>query len=267
MNRHLESILTEKRREVAKLKERPPRGHAADNLPKRDFRNAISVPERINVIAEIKFRSPSAGALRAQGDPVSIGRLYEENGAAAISLITDKHFFGGRKAFLPEVKRAVALPVLRKDFIIDEIQIIESRTYGADAILLIARILSEGQLKRFLDISKDLGLSVLTEVHDKSDLEKAVGCGAEIIGINNRDLDTFRVDLETTVLLAPHVPHSCVLVSESGIRDAKDIELLRAKGLQAALIGSAIMTSPHMGKKTRELTDAGRNGSPGHGAG
>jgi len=195
MHSRLKEILAEKRKEVDRLKKRgisPLRGD--DVLPARDFRGAISVPDEIGLIAEIKFASPSAGIIRKKIDPLTIGRMYEEAGAAAISLLTDKKFFQGDLDHLPPLKRAISLPILRKDFIIDEIQVKESSLWGADAILLIARILSGQQLKKLLHTCQELGLAALTEVHDKDDLQKAIECGAEIIGINNRDLDTFKVD-------------------------------------------------------------------------
>ena len=150
------------------------------------------------------------------------------------------------------------MPILRKDFIMDETQVWESFLWGADAILLIARILSGQQLKRLLDISRKLGLSALTEVHDKDDLQKSIECGAEIIGINNRDLDTFKVDIRTTTKLAAKVPDRCILVSESGISKADHIRALKGLGIQAVLVGSALMKSDDIAGKTRELVSAGK---------
>ena len=215
------------------------------------------MPGRIGLIAEIKFASPSAGVIREKMDPCAIGRIYEDAGAAAVSLLTDNRFFGGDLDELPRLKKAVSLPILRKDFIIDEIQVRESLLYGADAILLIARILSREQLKELLVLCKELGLAPLTEVHDPHDLEKAIDCGAEIIGINNRNLDTFEVDLQTTLDLAPRVPEKCIIVSESGIFDKEDIRWLRRSGIQAVLVGTSIMKSKDMARKIKELVDAG----------
>ena len=158
---------------------------------------------------------------------------------------------------LPRLKEAVSLPILRKDFIIDEIQVRESFLYGADAILLIARILSKEELKELIALSKELGLTPLTEVHDRDDLEKAVDCGAEIIGINNRNLDTFEVSLQTTFDLAPLIPKGCIIVSESGISHPEEIGLLRRVGIRAVLVGTSIMKSTDMTAKIRELVDAG----------
>jgi indole-3-glycerol phosphate synthase len=264
MHRLLAEIIGEKKREVKLLRERwgslyqegkPP-------FPIRDFKGAISRPGQINLITEIKFASPSAGVIRKRKDPLRIGRIYEEAGAVAISLLTDRRFFGGDISHMPRLKSAVSLPILRKDFIIDEIQVRESLLYGADAVLLIARILSAQQLKELLAICEKFGLAPLTEVHDSRDLEKAVDCGAEIIGINNRDLDTFKVDLNTTIELANRVAdNKYIIVSESGIENRKDIQLLKRSGVQAVLVGTSIMRSDDLARKTRELVDAGHGDS------
>jgi len=253
----LKEILTHKRSEVENLRER---GLPADRrkgfLPVRDFKKVISRPGRIGLIAEIKFASPSAGVIRERTDPCAIGRMYEENGVSAISVLTESRFFGGDLNDLPRLKEAVSVPLLRKDFILDEIQVRESFLYGADAILLIARILSREALKRLIAVSKALGLTPLTEIHDRDDLEKAVDGGAELIGINNRDLDTFEVSLQTTVDLGPLVPKGCIKVSESGILGKEEIGLLRSVGIQAALVGTSIMKSEEMKTKLRELAGA-----------
>jgi len=264
MHRLLAEIIGEKKREVKLLRERwgslyqegkPP-------FPIRDFKGAISRPGQINLITEIKFASPSAGVIRKRKDPLRIGRIYEEAGAVAISLLTDRRFFGGDISHMPRLKSAVSLPILRKDFIIDEIQVRESLLYGADAVLLIARILSAQQLKELLAICEKFGLAPLTEVHDSRDLEKAIDCGAEIIGINNRDLDTFKVDLNTTIELANRVAdNKYIIVSESGIENRKDIQLLKRSGVQAVLVGTSIMRSDDLAKKTRELVDASHGDS------
>ncbi len=259
MNPRLAEILAEKHEEVNILKKAGFSNNRGNNVgTARDFKCSISVPDRIGLIAEIKFASPSAGTIREKADPCIIGRMYEEAGAAAISLITDKKFFRGDINHLPRLKKAVSLPILRKDFIIDEIQVRESFLYGADAILLIARILSRQQLKRFLDNCQDLGLAALTEVHDRDDLEKAIECRAEIVGINNRNLDSFEVDINTTLELAPLVPENHIVVSESGVRTGKDIQLLRKSGVRAVLVGSSIMKSNDVAEKVRELVWAGR---------
>jgi indole-3-glycerol phosphate synthase len=228
-----------------------------DLPPIRDFKAAVSAPGRINLIAEIKFASPSAGAIRPVTDPVPIGRIYEGAGAAAISLLTDKRFFRGDLNNLPHLKKAVSLPILRKDFIIDEVQVRQGFAYGADAILLIARILSKPQLAELIAVCRELGLAPLTEVHDRRDLAKALDCGAEIIGINNRDLDSFTVDVSTTFELAPLVPDDRILISESGLANEADIRSLRHTWVRAVLIGSALMRSSDPAGKTSEIVKAG----------
>ncbi len=257
MHPRLKEILAHKRSEVENLRKKglPDNGRMGFS-PVRDFKRAISRPDRIGLIAEIKFASPSAGVIRERTDPCAIGRMYEDNGVSAISLLTDSRFFGGDLNDLPRLKEAVSVPVLRKDFILDGIQVRESFVYGADAILLIARILSREELKELITVSKEFGLIPLTEIHDRDDLEKAVDAGAKMIGINNRDLDTFEVSLQTTFDLAPLIPDGCVKVSESGISGKEEIGLLRRGGIQAALVGTSIMKSGEMTAKLRELTDA-----------
>jgi indole-3-glycerol phosphate synthase len=258
MHSKMKEIISHKKMEVEALRKRGvPIVGKSDLPPLRDFKTAISVPERIGVIAEIKFASPSTGELREKMDPCALGRIYEDAGAAAISLLTDSRFFNGSLSDLPRLKTAVSLPILRKDFIIDPIQLRESRLYGADAVLLIARILSKNQLKDLVDFCKELALTPLTEIHDHEDLEKAYEGGAEVIGINNRDLDSFEVTLRTTLDLARLVPKRCILVSESGISNKEDIELLRNGGIHAVLVGTSLMKSKDIGKKTRELVDYG----------
>ena len=255
MHDKLKEILVEKKREVAKLRETMSvfDGHGP---PLRNFRDGIRGKRGAAVVAEIKFVSPSAGVICKQTDATDIGRMYEKCGAGAISLITDRTFFGGDLSRLPLLKGAVSLPVLRKDFIIDELQIMESVLHGADAVLLIARILTHEQLSSLISLCRETGLSALTEVHDGKDLQKAIDCGADIIGINNRDLDTFELDLDTTRKLAPLVPDRCVVVCESGILCGDDIQSLAGLRISAFLVGSAIMGSRSMSKTLRELVDA-----------
>jgi indole-3-glycerol phosphate synthase len=254
----LTTIIAEKKKEVRELKKRAETlpNHHGLSLP-RDFKKAISQSERINLIAEIKFASPSAGVIRERIDSSEIGRLYEEAGAQAISLITDKRFFGGDLQQLPLLKENISLPILRKDFILDEVQLWESRRFGADAVLLIARILDQKQLASLIERCSQLGMAALVEVHDRPDLEKAKDCGAGIIGINNRDLDTFKVNLQTTQDLTLHIPNGIIRVSESGIKDKDDIRLLRKAGIQAVLVGTTLMKSENLLEKTKELVQAG----------
>jgi len=259
MHAKLVEILEEKKREVKSLKKDgyplPENPFAGDP---RDFSEALRSGDGIDLIAEIKFGSPSAGIIRKYSDPLIIGRAYEKAGAAAISLLTDRKFFKGDLKNLPLLKQAVSLPILRKDFIIDEIQITESARFGADAVLLIARILSVEQLKRLLDASREYGIEALTEIHDKMDLDKALKCDARIIGINNRDLDTFEINTNTTLELASLIPPDKVVIGESGIRSARDIQALKGLNIQAVLVGSALMGADDPGRKAAELVKAGK---------
>jgi indole-3-glycerol phosphate synthase len=258
MHSRLLQILEEKKQEVIRLQQKGiPTPGRRDISGIRDFKSAISRPDRINLIAEIKFASPSAGTIREKTNPVTIAQIYERAGAAAISLLTDQKFFHGLLENLPEVKQATHLPILRKDFIIDEIQIREALIWGADAVLLIVRILSKAQLKEFLQVCSEYGLAALVEVHHQKDLERALDSQAEIIGINNRDLDTFEVDLRTTHELALKVPQNRIIVGESGIHDKKDMEGLKISRVNAALVGSSLMSSDDLEFKTREMVEAG----------
>lgn len=255
----LTEILTQKRREVQILeREGVSPLPDIDQPPPRDFKKAISHPGRIGLIAEIKFASPSAGSIREKGDPVPVGRIYEQAGAQAISLITDKTFFGGDLQQMPLLKKAVSLPLLRKDFIIHALQVWESLKFGADAILLIARILSRQQLGRLLALCRQIGIAALVEIHDRDDLHKALEAGAAIIGVNNRDLDTLAVDLQTTLDLIPLIPSGLVKVSESGIQGPADMHLLGDAGVQAVLVGTSLMKSENLLEKTWELVKAGK---------
>jgi indole-3-glycerol phosphate synthase len=257
MQPRLRDILSLKRRELSC------RSHGFDrdypkNPPKpRDFKNAVCRPGRVGIIAEFKRGSPSAGPIRETADPVQFALSYERAGAAAVSVVTERNFFNGDLQTLSLVCRAVSIPVLRKDFIIDESQIHESRMLGADAVLLIARILSKRRLSRFIDLCRHLGMAVLTEVHSVEDLKKALACNADIVGINNRDLETFDVSLETTSRLAPLIPPDCCIVSESGFNSPGDIYRLKTCGISAALVGTAFMSADYPGEAVGELVRAG----------
>ena len=260
MHKKLVEILTEKKNEVALLKKEKisTQTELIAPFPIRNFKESISVPGRINLIAEIKFASPSVGIIRENFDPVAAGKIYEEAGAAAISLLTDKKFFKGDLKYLPIVKKAVSLPVLRKDFIIDKVQVTESFLSGADAVLLIARILSLQTLTELIIYCKSLGLAALTEVHNRDDLANALKAGADIIGINNRDLDTFKVDLKTTLDLAADIPQNIILVSESGIKTKENLFKIKKTGINAVLVGTGLMENENIGAKAGELIMAGR---------
>jgi len=230
------------------------RAEISDREETRDFRGAITRGQgRIRMIAEIKKASPSRGIIRADFDPVAIARIYEEKGVDAVSVITEEDFFSGRLDFIPIVRKTIATPLLRKDFIIDEYQIYESRAHGADAVLLIAALLDTSQAQEYLHLCRELGLSVLFEVHDHDELEKALRVGAEMIGINNRDLKTLVIDLETTFLLKRETPSDRITVSESGIKTHDDFKRLEQAGIDALLIGTSLMESPDIGRKIEEL--------------
>ncbi|MBA4397931.1 MAG: indole-3-glycerol phosphate synthase TrpC [Syntrophus sp. (in: bacteria)] len=220
--------------------------------PARNFRSAIGGKD-CRIIAEVKRRSPSRGLLCREFDPAGIARVYQENGAAAVSVLTDREFFAGDKEHLIDIRAKVKLPLLRKDFIVDPCQIYETRLLGADAVLLIAAILETGQLGDYLAVTQDLGMSALVEVHDRQDLDKALAAGAGIIGINNRNLKTFVTDLQTSRDLIDAIPDDCIVVSESGIRTRADIETLTAAGIHAFLIGETLMQAADRGGKLREL--------------
>jgi len=220
---------------------------------KSAFRKNISRPHHINLIAELKKASPSKGILRGDFNPVKIATTYQANGASAISILTDERFFEGKLEYIKKVKESVSLPILRKDFIIDEYQIYESVVAGADAILLIAELLSTNEMIRFYDLASSLGLDVLMEVHNEEDIEKALATEAEIIGINNRDLHTFKVDINVTQKLIRLIPQNKIKVSESGIRSYEDVMFLKSLGINAVLIGEALLEANDIAAKMREI--------------
>jgi len=226
----------------------------ADARATRDFREALErggehVPR---LIAEIKKASPSKGVLREPFDPSQMADLYQENGASAISVLTDQHFFQGCLEHLGQVYSKARLPILQKDFIIDEIQIYEARAFGADAVLLIAAILEPARIKEYLELVEELSMDALVEVHDEKDLERVVDI-AKIIGINNRDLETFHVDLGVTFRVLREVPESRIVVSESGLSSHEEVRRCAEAGVDAILVGESLMVSKDPGAKIREL--------------
>ena len=239
----LDEIVAQKKREVAPL---PARGITrAGAAPRRDFARALKTAGRgsVALIAEVKKASPSAGVICADFDPVRIAREYEAAGANCLSVLTDERFFQGSLDHLRAIRQAVKVPLLRKDFIIDERQIAESLENGADAILLIVRILSGAQLQRFRGLAEEAGLAALVEVHDEAELERALAVGAALIGINNRNLDNFTVDLETTARLAAKIPNQ-LIVAESGLGTADDVRRVRRAGAGAILVGESLLRHP-----------------------
>jgi indole-3-glycerol phosphate synthase len=261
----LDEIVEEKKREVARL---PARIIAAGDLrdallehgERRDFRVALSGSAKhakgapgIALIAEVKKASPSAGIICANFDPVRIAKEYEAAGASCLSVLTDEKFFQGSLDYLRQIRSAVKLPLLRKDFIIDERQILEAIEWGADAVLLIVSILSDAQLKKFHSLATEAGLAALVEVHDAAEMDRAVKIGSELIGVNNRDLKTFTVDLATTEKLAAGLNGEKILVAESGIHTRADVERLQKCGARAILVGESLLRGDNIRAKIQEL--------------
>ncbi|MFH1665450.1 MAG: indole-3-glycerol phosphate synthase TrpC [Candidatus Omnitrophota bacterium] len=253
----LSRIIEEKRREVDKAMKRISfsdiKKKAESLYIKSMFKKNIARKGHINLIAEIKKRSPSKGVLRVNFDPAQIAVAYQGAGASAISVVTDERFFEGRLEYLGIVKERVTIPVLRKDFIIDEYQVYESAASGAEAILLIAHILTQGELNRYFGIAKELGMDVLVEVRNEEEVGKALESPAAIIGINNRDLTTFSVDLSVTQRLIHLIPDTKTIVSESGIESYEQVMFLKSLGVNAVLIGETFMKADKIGEKVREL--------------
>lgn len=255
----LSEILATKRTEVNWARERIPlealQAQLAGAPPVRSFRDAIVRSEGNALIAEVKKASPSKGVIREDFDAVEIAGIYETNGATCLSVLTDARYFQGSLDNLRQIRGAVGLPLLRKDFMVDAWQIVESRVAGADAVLLIVAALSPEDLRSFLKLARELGLAVLVEVHDREELEEALDAGADIIGINNRDLHTFRTNLQVTYDLMPilNARPDLLVVSESGISKRIDVEKLEAAGVDAVLIGESLMSAPDIGLKVREL--------------
>jgi indole-3-glycerol phosphate synthase len=225
----------------------------ASGEPLRGFRDALREAPAPRVIAEIKRRSPSRGEIRPDFDPVGCAKAYVEAGAAAISVLTDERFFGGQLDYLDLVRRAVPLPLLRKDFVVDPYQVDEARVAGADAVLLIAGALSAESLIDLRARALGLGMDALVEVHDEEELERALGSGADLIGINNRDLRSFQTDLGVTERLAPRIPRGIVVVSESGIFTPEDVLRLTDAGAHAFLIGESLMREDDVGIALRRV--------------
>ncbi len=254
----LQTIVAATQKITAVRREREPLAdlerRAAARSPRGDaFEAALGKPGRRNVIAECKRRSPSRGVLAASYDPVAIARQYEEGGAAAISVLTEPTFFDGALEHLAAVREAVSIPLLRKDFVVEEYQLLEARAAGADAALLIVAALSQADLVRLQSRARDLGLATLVEVHDEAELKRAVDSGARIIGVNNRNLRTLQVDVDGSFRLAAQIPDDIIAVSESGLQTRGDLERLAAAGYRAFLIGERFMTDPNPARAIGEL--------------
>jgi indole-3-glycerol phosphate synthase len=247
----LDQIVETKRREIVAARQRVPEAELERRVaglpPARGFTAALRQPGEVNIIAEVKKASPSAGVIRADFDPVAIAQTYERHGAACISVLTDEPYFQGRLAYLTAIREAVGRPLLRKDFVLDRYQLLEARLAGADAALLIAEILPGDRLAELHRDAVALGLDVLVELHDAEQLPRVLDCGAALVGINNRDLRTFTTRLEHTLELMPRIPAGVTVVSESGIRTHADLERLAAAGVRAVLVGESLMRSPDIG--------------------
>jgi indole-3-glycerol phosphate synthase len=253
----LDEIVASKRLEVATARRRMPldelEDQAASAPPVRDFLAALEGPGPIRLIAEVKKASPSARVIRADFDPVAIARAYQEHGAACMSILTDAPHFQGHLAHLARVRASAAIPLLRKDFLIDEYQVVEARLAGADAILLIAEILDDDTLVSLRERAARLGMAALVEFHDPANLPRVLDSGADLVGINNRDLKSFVTDIEHTLRLRDRIPPGVVLVSESGIRARADVERLEAAGVSAILVGESLMRQPDIGTAVERL--------------
>ncbi len=253
----LDEIVESKKREVEAARRRMPleelEAQAAEAPPVRNFRQALAGPGPIRMIAEVKKASPSAGVIRADFDPIAIARSYQAHGASCLSVLTDVPYFQGHLSYLARIRASVVIPLLRKDFLIDEYQVVEARMAGADAILLIAEILDNRQLVTLQNRARDLGMSTLVEFHDPANLPRVLASGADLVGINNRDLHRFVTDLEQTLRLRDQIPADVVLVSESGIRNRQDVERLEAAGVSAILVGETLMRAPDIGQAVEEL--------------
>ncbi len=253
----LDDIVMSKQQEVEAAKDQLPfedlKAHLANHFTERSFRKALHVPGTLTLIAELKRKSPSKGMLRERFDPVHLAQTMQQAGASALSVLTDETYFGGHLDFLRDAKQFTEIPVLRKDFVIDPYQVYESAYHQADAVLLIVRLLAEEQLIACMQAADLLGMEPLVEVHSPEELKLALGVGAHVIGINHRDLKTFQLDPILSERLVPTIPSGKIIVAESGIQSAQDVQRMKALGVHALLIGEALMTAPDPAAKIREL--------------
>lgn len=253
----LDKIVAKKREEIAQARSARPeaelRAELADAPPVRNFFEALAAGPPIRLIAEVKKASPSAGIIRADFEPVTIARTYEAHGASCISVLTDESFFQGSLDFLRQIRAAVKLPLLRKDFILDTYQVVEARAAGADAVLLIAECLDDCNLRALFNAICEFGMTPLVELYEPANLQRVFDAGATLIGVNNRNLHTFEVDLEHTIRLRKRVPGECVLVGESGIRTHEDVRRLEAAGVDAILVGESLMREADIGSAVDRL--------------
>jgi indole-3-glycerol phosphate synthase len=253
----LDKIIAAKRAEVeqnkAALPERELRARLVDAPAVRDFFGPLAAGGPVKLIAEVKKASPTAGVIRADFDPVAVARAYAAHGATCLSVLTDEPFFQGRLEYLSAIRSAVARPVLRKDFILDTYQLVEARVAGADAVLLIAECLDDCNLRKLFNATCELGMTPLVELYEPDNLSRVVDAGATLIGVNNRDLNTFAVDLEHAIRLRERAPESCVFVAESGIKTHADVARLAAAGIDAILVGESLMREADIGAAVDQL--------------
>ena len=257
MSTILDEIVISKHAEIAAARRRLPLEDLLSQVtlaaPVRDFCAALRGNGPIRLIGEIKKASPSAQTIRTDFDPVAIAQIYQQHGASCLSVLTDAPYFQGRLEYLTQVRAEIGIPVLRKDFLIDDYQVFEARAAGADAILLIAEILDDASLRRLLEQARALGMSALVEFHDESNMSRVLASGAELIGINNRNLRNFTTDVEHTLQLRDRIPADVLLVSESGIRTRSDVERLEAAGVSAILVGESLMRAADIGLAVEQL--------------
>jgi indole-3-glycerol phosphate synthase len=261
MTNILDKIVAKKWDEIAAAKARVAEAELRDQIqsapPVRDFFGALAAEGPIKLIAEVKKASPSKGIIRADFDPVAIAREYEAAGATCLSVLTDEHFFQGSLEYLKQIRAAVNLPLLRKDFILDSYQLLEARAAGADAVLLIAECLDDCNLRKLHNEALELRLTPLVEFYDEENLDRVLAAGAQLIGVNNRDLRTFVTDLGRTVRMRERVPLDAVFVGESGIFTRDDVLRLQAAGVDAMLVGESLMRQPDIAAAVRQLLGTG----------
>jgi len=251
----LGGIVERKRLEAGRLRPRLAelRARSADADPPRPFAAALRRNHEVRLLAEVKRRSPSAGWIAEGADAAAVGRGYEAAGAGALSVLTDGEGFGGSLDDLSAVRAAVGIPVLRKDFVVEPVQVWEARASGADAVLLILRILEDGVYRELAGLAADLGMAVLCEAHGEAEADRGLALGATLLGINNRDLDTFRTDLDVSIRVAPRIPAGVTLIAESGIRSAADADRLGEAGVDAILVGESLMRTGDPGVAAARL--------------
>ena len=257
----LDKIVATKREEIQRAKAAVPetelRSRLKDAPPVRDFFVPLAAAGPIKLIAEVKKASPSKGVIRAEFDPVAIARIYEAHGASCLSVLTDEPYFQGSLEYLRMVRSAVGIPVLRKDFILETYQLLEARAAGADAVLLIAECLDDCRLRQLHNEALELGMTPLVEFYEPQNLERVLAAGAALVGVNNRDLRSFAVDLHHTIAMRSRVPLDCVLVGESGIESRPDVLRLQEAGIEAMLVGESLMREPDIGRAVDRLLGRG----------